>query len=199
MLVPMRKAIQLTGLSANTLRKYADNGKIKAQRIGRGQRLFDLSELLAQKISERVKPTVCYCRVSSRKQQNDLARQVAFMREKYPNADIVKDIGSGLNLRRKGLQTILQRLLQGDKFTLIVAHRDRLCRFGFELIEFLFEQNGGEIMVLDNTDVSPQQELTEDLLAILHVFSCRMHGLRKYENQIKEDKDLSDTTAEDTV
>ena len=199
MLVPMRKAIQLTGLSANTLRKYADNGKIKAQRIGRGQRLFDLSELLAQKISERGKPTVCYCRVSSRKQQNDLARQVAFMREKYPNADIVKDIGSGLNLRRKGLQTILQRLLQGDKFTLIVAHRDRLCRFGFELIEFLFEQNGGEIMVLDNTDVSPQQELTEDLLAILHVFSCSMHGLRKYENQIKEDKDLSDTTAEDTV
>lgn len=200
MLVPIRKASQLAGLSPNTLRKYADNGTIKAQRIGNGQRLFDVSDLLAIKRPEgNGKPVVCYCRVSSAKQKDDLARQVVFMREQYPNAEIVKDVGSGLNFKRKGLQTILQRLLQGDKFTLIVAHRDRLCRFGFELIEFLFEQNGGEIMVLDKTDVSPQQELTEDLLAILHVFSCRMHGLRRYTNQIKEDKDISNPTAEDTV
>lgn len=199
MLVPMRKAIELSGLSANTLRKYADSGRIKAQRIGKGQRLFDLSELLAQKQGEGGKPTVCYCRVSSAKQKDDLARQVVHMRERFPNADIIKDVGSGLNFKRKGLQAILQRLLQGDKFTLVVAHRDRLCRFGFELIEFMLERNGGEIMVLDSADVSPQRELTEDLLAILHVFSCRMHGLRRYESQIKEDSNLSDTTAEDTV
>lgn len=192
MLVPLRKAVQITGLSPNTLRKYADTGKIKATRINKGQRLFDVSELsLLNKNEEKGKPVVCYCRVSSSKQKNDLVRQVAFMRQQFSDADIIQDIGSGLNFKRKGLQTILQRLLQGDKFTLIVPHRDRLCRFGFEMLQFLFEQNGGELLVLNQENVSPQQELTEDLLAILHVFSCRMHGLRKYKNQIQEDKDLS--------
>lgn len=200
MLVPLRKAVQLTGLCPNTLRKYADNGTIKAIKPNGKTRLFEVSDLhnLAG-VSDDSAPIVCYCRVSSQKQKNDLARQVAFMRQQFPNADIIKDIGSGLNLKRKGLQSILQRLLQGHKFTLVVAHRDRLCRFGFELLEYLFNQNGGEIMVLDNNDVSPQQELTEDLLAILHVFSCRMHGLRRYEREIKEDKNLSDNTAESTV
>lgn len=200
MLVPLRKAIQITGLSPNTLRKYADNGTIKATRIGKGQRLYDVSELsILNNKGEEKKPIVCYCRVSSNKQKDDLTRQVAFMRQQFPEADIVQDIGSGLNFKRKGLQTILQRLLQGDKFTLIVPHRDRLCRFGFELIEFLFQENGGEIMVLNQENVSPQQELTEDLLAILHVFSCRMHGLRKYKNQIEEDKDLSEPETETTI
>ena len=201
MLVPMRKAVQLIGLSANTLRKYADNGRIKAKRIGNGQRLFDVYDLLQQKnpLCCGGKPVVCYCRVSSQKQKDDLARQVVFMRERYPNADIIQDIGSGLNFKRKGLDSILQRILQGDKFTLVVAHRDRLCRFGFELIQSLFEKNGGEILVLDKSELSPQQELTEDLLAILHVFSCRMHGLRRYENKIKEDKDLSDERTEEPV
>ena len=199
MLVPLRKAVKITGLSPNTLRKYADTGQIKSQRIGKGQRLFDLTELTSQKKCEGGKPVTCYCRVSSAKQQGDLARQVAFMREKYPNAEIIKDIGSGLNFKRKGLQTLLQRLLQGDKFTLIVAHRDRLCRFGFDLFQFLFESNGGEIMVLDNSEASSEQELTADLLSILHVFSCRLHGLRRYETQIKTDKNISDTGAEDTT
>lgn len=202
MLVPLRKAIELTGLSANTLRKYADNGTIKAQRRGKGkQRLFDVSDLLnAKKGNEKQgKPVVCYCRVSSQKQKDELARQVAYMRQQFNDAEIIQDIGSGLNFKRKGLQNILQRLLQGDKFTLIVAHRDRLCRFGIELFQFLFEQNGGELMVLNHEEVSPQQELTEDLLAILHVFSCRMHGLRKYKDKIKEDKNLSDCTAENTI
>lgn len=201
MLVPLRKAIALTGLSANTLRKYADNGTIRAERIGeKRQRLFDVSDLLSvNKLDDKGKPVVCYCRVSSGKQKDDLARQVAYMRQQFEDADIVQDVGSGLNFKRKGLQSILRRIMQGDKFTLIVAHRDRLCRFGTELFQFMLEQNGGELMVLDKSEVSPQQELTEDLLAILHVFSCRMHGLRRYENQIKEDKNLSDATTEDAL
>ena len=200
MLVPLRKAVKLTGLCPNTLRKYADNGTIKATKPNGKTRLFDVTDLYnLAGVSDDNASVVCYCRVSSQKQKNDLARQVACMREKFKNAEIVKDIGSGLNFKRKGLQTILQRLLQGHKFTLIVAHRDRLCRFGFELINYLFEQNGGEIMVLDNTEASPQRELTEDLLAILHVFSCRMHGLRRYENEIKEDKNLSNETTETPV
>ena len=200
MLVPLRKAVILTGLSANTLRKYADNGTIKATKPNGRTRLFDVTDLHNLRgVSDEHPSVVCYCRVSSAKQKNDLARQVAFMRQQFPNAEIIQDVGSGLNFKRKGLQSILQRLLQGNKFTLIVAHRDRLCRFGFDLISYLFEQNGGEIMVLDNTEVSPQSELTEDLLSILHVFSCRMHGLRRYESQIKEDKDLSDSTTETSL
>lgn len=201
MLVPLRKAIALTGLSANTLRKYADNGTIRAERIGeKRQRLFDVSDLMSvNKSDDRGKPVVCYCRVSSGKQKDDLARQVAYMRQQFPDSEIIQDVGSGLNFKRKGLQAVLRRLMQGDKFTLIVAHRDRLCRFGVELFRFMLEQNGGELVVLDKSEVSPQRELTEDLLSILHVFSCRMHGLRRYENQIKEDKDLSDTAAEGTV
>ena len=200
MLVPLRKAVQLTGLSPNTLRKYADNGTIKASKPNGKTRLFDVSDLHNLRGTDDQLPSVvCYCRVSSAKQKDDLTKQVAFMRQNYPQAEIIQDVGSGLNFKRKGLQTILQRLMQGHKFTLIVAHRDRLARFGFQLFEFMFQQNGGEIMVLDKLEVSPQQELTEDLLAILHVFSCRMHGLRKYETQIKEDKDLSDPKTETSV
>lgn len=161
--------------------------------------LMSQTSTISQECQMTMLPSSAIAESQTKNKKNDLARQVAFMREKFKNAEIVKDIGSGLNFKRKGLQTILQRLLQGHKFTLIVAHRDRLCRFGFELINYLFEQNGGEIMVLDNTEASPQRELTEDLLAILHVFSCRMHGLRRYENEIKEDKNLSDETTETPV
>ena len=87
--------------------------------------------------------------------------------------------------------------MRGDKLRIIVAHRDRLARFGSEVIQFLVEQNGGEIVGLDETVYgSPEEELTADLLAILHVFSRRMHGLRKYRNQIKEDRDISKRGAE---
>lgn len=102
------------------------------------------------------------------------------MKELYPSAEVITDVGSGINYNRKGVKTILERLLRGDQFTLVVAHRDRLARFGTELIEFLIKSNGGELMVLNEDLSKPEQKLTEDLLSILHVFSCRMHGSRKY-------------------
>ncbi|WP_425311520.1 IS607 family transposase [Planktothrix rubescens] len=103
---------------------------------------------------------------------------------------MVRDIGSGLNFKRKGLQGLLVRLMRGDKLTIIVACRDRLCRFGFQLFEFMAEQNGGNIVVLENPIYCPETELTADLLSIIHVFSCRMHGLRSYSKKIKEDPNL---------
>lgn len=205
MLIPLRKAIELSGLSGNTLRKYADEGRIKSKRTGgtRGHRLFDREDLISYKNQGEPEvqrpPIVCYCRVSSAKQRDDLVRQVANMRQTFPSAEIIQDIGSGLNFKRKGLKTILDRCLSGDKFTLIIAYRDRLCRFGYELIEYLVCQNGGELLVLNNIETSPETELTQDLLAILHVFSCRMHGLRRYTNQIKEDANLSDEPAEAVI
>ena len=92
--------------------------------------------------------------------------------------------------------SILERLHRGDKLQIVVAHRDRLARFGFELIQWLVEQNGGEVLVLNQPDASPESELTEDLLAILHTFSCRLQGLRRYRTAIAEDKGLSHDTAE---
>ena len=118
------------------------------------------------------------------------------MRQRYPSADIIKDVGSGLNFKRKGMRSLLVRLIAGDKLTVIVAHRDRLARFGVDLFRYLIEQNGGTLVVLDQTVYSPTKELTDDLLSILHIFSCRMHGLRRYKQSIKEDKDLSVDRAE---
>ena len=134
--------------------------------------------------------------VSSAKQRGDLQRQVAQMRELYPDAEIVTDVAGGLNWQRKGLLSILERLHRGDKLDVVVAHRDRLARFGFELIEWLVVQNGGAVLVLNQSDASPESELTEDLLAILHTFSCRMHGLRRYRAAITQDKGLSECPAE---
>ena len=135
--------------------------------------------------------TICYCRVSSSKQRDDLDRQIAYMQSLYPGAEVIKDIGSGLNFKRKGLRSLLDRLLRGDKFILVVTCRDRLARFGFELVQYLVEQNGGQILVLDKTVHCPQSELARDLLSILHIFSYRIQGLRKYSKKIKED--LSET------
>jgi hypothetical protein len=113
------------------------------------------------------------------------------MRSKYPNAEIVKDIGSGINFKRKGLLSILERSISGAIITLVVAYRDRLARFGSGIIEFILNRNGGKIVVLNEVSLSPEEELTKDLLTILHVFSCRLHGLKKYKAKIAEDSNLS--------
>ena len=183
----------MLGLHPQTLRNYAQQGKITFYRNSAGQRLYDVETYLHGKSAPQL---VCYCRVSSAKQRGDLNRQVAQMRQLYPDAEIVTDVASGLNWQRKGLLTILERLHRGDKLDVVVAHRDQLARFGFELIEWLVQQNGGRVVVLNQPDASPQSELTEDLLAILHTFSCRMHGLRRYRAAIAQDTDLSEPTAE---
>ncbi|TAF07117.1 MAG: IS607 family transposase [Nostocales cyanobacterium] len=192
--IPLRKAVEFLGLHPNTLRRYADEGKIKSIKNPAGQRLYDV-ESYVNGSSDRA-TIICYCRVRSTKQRDDLDRQIAYMQSLYPEAEIIKDIGSGLNFKRKGLQSLLDRLLRGDKFTLVIVCRDRLARFGFELVQYMVEQNGGQIVVLDATVHCPQSELTQDLLSILHVFSCRMHGLRKYSKKIKEDLSSSDTCTE---
>lgn len=183
MYVSSRKAAKELGLHANTLRKWAKNGAIKHIITASGQRKYDIDSYLG-KTYECI--TVCYCRVSSYKQKDDLCRQVEFMRSKYPKSEIIKDIGSGINFKRKGLSAILERAMSGDKLEVVVAHKDRLARFGFELIRYIIERSGGKLVVLSQTVFSPEDELTKDLLSILHVFSCRMHGLRNYKKQVSE-------------
>ena len=150
--LPSRKATASLGLHPQTLRCYAAEGKIPYYRNSAGQRLYDVDAYLRG----ATRPTiVCYCRVSSAKQRSDLNRQVAQMREHYPNAEIVSDVAGGLNWKRRGLLSILERLHRGDELELVVAHRDRLARFGFELIEWLVQQNGGSVVVLHQSDASP--------------------------------------------
>lgn len=181
--LPSREASKLLGLHPNTLRTYADNGTIESYKTESGQRRYNVEAYLGL---QKPSTTICYCRVSSPKQRGDLERQIEFMQSRYPDAKIVKDIGSGLNYKRRGLFSILERAMRGDKLEVVVAHKDRLARFGFELIEWIVKQSGGKIVVLKKTNLSPEQELTNDLLNILHVFSCRMHGLRNYKKQVNQ-------------
>ena len=170
-----------------TLKKWTREGRIDYIRTEGNQRRYDVDSYLGQSSPAQ---TVCHCRVSSKKKSADLDRQVAFMRERYPDAEIIRDVGSGLNFRRKGLLAILERLHQGDKLRVVVAYRDHLARFGTELIETLLERNGGELVVLNQRDLSSEEELTTDLLAILTVFGARVNGLRRYHKEIKEDQAL---------
>ena len=188
----VEQAAELSGFHPNTIRRWADDGTIPSYRTKGGHRRVCIDDYIKSPDApseERV--TICYCRVSSPKQRDDLTRQVEYMLERYPDAEIVKDVGSGINFECKGLRSILERAMRGAVVTLVVAYRDRLARFGSQIIEFVLQQSGGQLVVLNEVSLSPEQELTTDLLTILHVFSCRLHGLRKYKTQIQKDPDLS--------
>ena len=116
--IPGRKAAEQLGIHQNTLRRYADEGRIQTIRTPSGQGRYDVDAFLRE---SRDATLVCYCRVSSAKQRDDLARQVAFMGETYPSAEIVSDTGVGLNFRRKGLVSLLERLHRGDKLRIVVG------------------------------------------------------------------------------
>lgn len=189
-LLSIGKASETLGLSQSTLRKYAKRNLIRTITTEGGHRRFDVHSFVAESSSSHEESrdfkTVCYCRVSSAKQKDDLNRQIQDMQQKFPDSDIIKDVGSGLNFKRKGLKTLLERVLQGEKLRVVVAHKDRLARFGYDLIEQLVQRSCGRIVVLRDSTQSPESELTKDLLNILHVFSCRMHGLRRYSKEIKQ-------------
>ena len=185
-LIPSRKACEMLGIHPNTLRKWADNGTIHHIRTKAGQRLYDVESITGQGTGRKI----CYCRISSAKQRDNLGRQIQSLREAFPDHELISDIGSGLNFKRKGLTALLEAVCRGEVREVVVAHRDRLARFGFDLIKWLIEHHGGKLVVLSTDGCSPESELVRDLLAIVNVFSCRMHGLRKYKSQIKEDRDL---------
>jgi predicted site-specific integrase-resolvase len=188
--VPNRIACKVLGVHHSSLQKWAEEGAIKFIRTPSGHRRYDVEDFLRSKNSDQ-RRKVCYCRVSSRKQSDDLGRQVEFLRTRYPKHEIIEDIGSGLNFKRKGFIALLESVCGGNVEEIVVAHRDRLCRFGFELVQWLAERNNCKLVVLDADEKkSLHQELVEDLLSIITVFGCRINGLRKYRDKIKEDKDL---------
>lgn len=192
--VKTKEACKILGLHPNTLRRYADNNVIKHIKSNGGHRLYEVEDFLNEKQQTR---TILYCRVSSAKQRDDLQRQISMLQSIYPEAEVIKDIGSGLNFKRKGIQTLLELILSGGKCRVVVAYHDRLARFGVDIFKFLLEQTGGELVVLNQSDnQSVEEEFTEDLLAILHHFSCNMHGRRSHKSKENKDKTKYKTKAD---
>ena len=185
---------EMLGVSAQTLRNWDKSGKlIPHHKSANGYRYYsedDLNMLLGVK-SQKGK-TIGYCRVSSPKQKDDLKRQEENMRT-YLLAqgkpfEIISDIGSGINYKRKGLQELIKGMANRSISKVVVLYKDRLTRFGFELIEYIAELYGCEIEIVDATEKTEQEELVEDLVQIITVFSCKLQGKRanKTKKMIKE-------------
>ena len=195
--VAIGKAVELTGLCPDTLRKLADSGKVKCYVTPSGQRRFDkqflqemcnsFNSLPSTESQKTTKDNFLYTRVSSVKQKDDLLRQIEFLKNKkpeYATYTSISDIGSGINFKRKGLSTILDSCLQGTIGEVVVAHRDRLSRFAFDFINIIVTKAGGKIIVIDNDEhKTTEQELSEDILSIIHVFSCKQMGKRSYSSK----------------
>lgn len=190
------------GVSASALRNWANAGKVSVVRFGgAGKRLYRKADIEAQFRGYRPRPRapadetskgavrqrarICYARVSSAPQRGDLERQAAALQRAYPDHELVTDVGSGINWRRPGLLSILDRAMRGDVQELVVAHRDRLCRFAFELLEHVLERAGCRLVVQHAGDAVPgtEGELKDDLLAILTVFVASNNGRRAAANR----------------
>jgi putative resolvase len=201
--VSTKEARKILGVTTQTLINWSKTGKIGIVKSPSDTRLYskqDIYNIVGSNKVIKEKLKICYCRVSSRKQMDDLERQQDFFRSKYPNHHLVTDIGSGINWKRKGLQTVLEQSMSGTVSEVVVAHRDRLCRFAFELIEFILTKNNVKLIVLDDdTSKSKDSELSDDILSIIHIYSCRNMGRRRYSNQIKKTENISNKKTETDI
>lgn len=182
-----KKASEALGLTQNTLRKLADDGKLPHIVLPSGHRRYDVEGYVDASASNGPKAKIVYARVSSSQQKDDMRRQVDMLRENYPGYEVVEDVGSGINFRRKGLRSVLERSMRGDVGVVVVAHRDRLARFAFDLVEWILRSNGVELVVHEPTVDTPEKELVDDLLSIVTVFACRAYGRRKYGKRKRPD------------
>jgi excisionase family DNA binding protein len=184
------------GVSHSTLRRWTDNGTIAFTRLPSGHRIIDISRFSKkeQKTFEK-NQVIFYSRVSSHKQKDDLERQKEYIEKKYFETNRkeefkhVFDIASGLNFKRRGLIGILDAVKKGEVQQVVVASKDRLARFGYDLIEWICSEYGTKILVLDDENSTPTEELGKDLLSIIQVYCCKWNGSRRYKkyNKIEED------------
>ena len=210
-----KKASEIIGVHQRTLYLWEEKGLIETIRTVGGKRLYNIEKYLKEKICDddnKIKNTIlcdklddldnkkdklniCYVRVSSNNQKDDLERQKNLMVKLYPKHLIIEDIGSGLNLNKRGIKKIINLAIDGKINELVVAYKDRLTRFGFELIEELIEKySKGKIIILNQKNIiEPEEELVKDVMSILNVYGAKMNGLRKYNkiqivNKIKNNK-----------
>ena len=190
---------KLLNVSVKTLQRWDAAGILPAFRTPSNIRYYTHQQYLAYlgvpSQKENKRQVVIYARVSNRGQKADLANQVEFLRQ-FANARgmivdaVFEDIGSGLNYSRDKWNALLTMCQNGEISHVLVAHKDRFIRFGFSWFETFLQSHGVEIVVVNNEKLSPEQELVQDLISIIHVFSCRIYGLRKYKKALREDERL---------
>lgn len=190
---------EMVGVPVKTLQRWDNEGKLKAFRNPSNRRYYTHNqyvEYMGKAIQDKdCRKTIIYTRVSTANQKDDLKNQVEFLKQ-YANAkgiivdEIFEDVGSGLNYNRKKWNKLLEDCMLGSIKIIIVAHKDRFIRFGYEWFEQFLQANGVEIVVVNNEVLSPQEEMVQDLINIIHVFSCRIYGLRKYKKKIGEDNEI---------
>ena len=188
---------KLIGKTNQTLRNWDKDGILKPHHVSEsGYRYYSQEQLnhflgLKQEVQLN-KKTIGYCRVSSHKQKDDLERQIdnvkTYMYAKGYSFEIISDIGSGINYNKKGLNQLIDMVTNSEVDKIVVLYKDRLIRFGFELIENICNKYGATIEIIDNTEKTEEQELVEDMIQIVTVFSARLQGKRvnKAKKMIKE-------------
>ena len=190
---------QKIGVSVRTLQKWDKAGILKAHRTPTNRRYYTEAQYLQyvgkQGNNQSDRKVIAYARVSTYNQKDDLKNQLAFIRQ-FANAngviidEAISDIGSGLNYNRKKWNLLLEQVMQNQISIIYITYKDRFIRFGYEWFERLCNRHGTKIVVLNNPDTSPDKEMVEDLVSIIHVFSCRLYGLRKYKKKLQDDSSL---------
>ena len=186
--VTRKEVLKILKIHYHTLYSMVKRGEIETLEIGK-RNLYNLDKFLRDKgVTNKIKQKICYCRVSSNKQKEDLERQINFMKEKYPDYEIIKDIGSGLNFKRRGLNKIIEIAINGELEELLITYKDRLCRIGFELIENIIKKysNGKITIVNKSEEETPTEEVTKDIISIMNIYVAKINGLRKYKTDIKK-------------
>lgn len=191
---------RLIGVSTSTLRRWEKEGRLIPERTLGNQRVYTEEHIAAARNLKGGKTpdkVIIYCRVSSARQKEDLLRQVEAMEQfclcqGVAITEVISEVGGGLNFKRPKFLRIIQMAIQSEIGLLYVAHKDRLCRFGFELVEQIVEWGGGKVIIANAQSLSPHEELIADLLSIIHCFSSRLYGLRKYKAKVKKIVDGED-------
>ena len=186
--VNMKVAKKILGLSISTLRNYEKEGKIECIKTENGWRKFNVKKYLLDnkiKVKDEIKKNYIYCRVSSYDRKEDLQRQVDYLKNKYPTYEVITDIGSGINFKRKGLKKLIKIAIANELNEVVVTYKDRLCRIGYDLIEFIFKDYSNAKIKIENIkEKNINEEITEDLIEIITVYSSKLHGRRS--NKIEE-------------
>ena len=178
----------LINRSVKTLQRWDYEGRLTAHRTPQNRRYYthdQYLEYIGQKATEE-KSTIVYIRVSSKPDlRNQLAALEQFCTARgYAVARWMQDIGSGLNYKRKQFNELMEKVERGEVSRIVIAHKDRLVRFGFEWFERFCENHGTRVIVMNNESLSPEEEMTRDMLSIVHCFSSRLYGLRKHKKSI---------------
>lgn len=186
------EAAVVVARTVKTLQRWDRDGVLKAYRTTTGRRYYtqrQLDDFLHIKLPEEQRIAVAYCRVSSQAQRPDLKNQRDVLQQfcvaaGVANVEYVEEIGGGLNFKRPKFLKIIDDIVHYRMNKLIVAHKDRLVRFGFELFEHLCREHGCELLVVNCDKLSPEQEMVQDLMTIVHCFSSRLYGLRNYKKAL---------------